>query len=56
MDPLLKIVLIVLVIGLLFGGGFYAGPSGAYPYRTGGWSIGGILIFVLVVLLHMGRI
>jgi hypothetical protein len=39
---------------MALGGGFYGGPT--YPYRTGGWSIGGVLLLVLVVMLVMGRI
>ncbi|WP_336491178.1 DUF3309 domain-containing protein [Methylobacterium nigriterrae] len=51
---ILTIILILLILGA-FGGGFY-GTGGAYPYRTGGWSIGGILVIVLIVLLLTGRL
>lgn len=55
MSTLLIVLLVLLAIGAL-GGGFYTNPAGATPYRTGGWSIGGILIIILVVLLLTGRI
>ncbi|KAB1073431.1 DUF3309 domain-containing protein [Methylobacterium planeticum] len=48
-------ILLILLILAAFGGGFY-GTGGAYPYRTGGWSLGGILVVVLIVLLVMGRV
>jgi hypothetical protein len=44
------IVLILLII-LLFGGGIYA-PAG--PYRTGGISLAGLILIILLVWLLAG--
>lgn len=55
MNSLLLIVLLLIAFGAL-GGGFYTNAEGLTPYRTGGWSIGGILVVILIILLVMGRI
>jgi hypothetical protein len=46
------IVLILLI--LLFGcfGGFYGGPD--YPYRTGGLSLAGLVLIILLIWLLAG--
>lgn len=44
------ILLIVLVL-LCFGGGWYAGPGLGY---NGGFSIGTILLIILIILLFRG--
>jgi hypothetical protein len=50
---LLLILIIVLVVA--FGGGFYP-VGGAYPYRGPGWSLGGIILLVLIILYLTGNI
>jgi hypothetical protein len=49
---LLILVILILVFG--FGGGLYPG-DGTYPYRTGGFGIGGLLLIILLVYLFMGH-
>lgn len=55
MNVILLIVLILFILGA-FGGGFYADPAGAYPYRTGGWGLGSVLLVILIIMLLTGRL
>jgi hypothetical protein len=45
------LLVLILLIVLLFGGGFYA-PAG--PYRTGGISLAGLVLIILLIWLLAG--
>ena len=57
MSPL-SIILIVVLLLVLFGGfwGYRGGYYGSSPYYGPGIGIFGLVIFVLLILLLMGRI
>lgn len=46
-------LLILIILILVFGGGGLAFDG---PYRTGGISLGGILLVVLIIMLLTGRL
>jgi hypothetical protein len=49
------LIILIIVLVLSFGGGFY-NQGGAYPYRGPGWGLGGLIILVLLVLLLTGNL
>jgi len=48
------LILIVIVLVILFGGGFYS-VDGNYPYRGPGIGIGGVLLLILLIWLLTGH-
>ena len=50
----LLVVLIIILI-LFGGGGYYAGPA-YHNFAFGGIGLGGLLLFILVIMLLTGRL
>lgn len=50
----LVVVLIVLAVLFVFGGYGYAGPGGAYPYRSYAFPGLGVIVVLIIALYFLG--